>query len=85
MVISGVGDNVKDAFAARTYFNLRDDYVESVYGSIMNNGSYSIWASLMRPKSRGYVKLRDSNPDHHPRIVPNYFDDPHDLDVLVSY
>nr|XP_033331303.1 uncharacterized GMC-type oxidoreductase Mb1310-like [Megalopta genalis] len=37
---------------------------------------------LLRPRNRGYVKLRSSNVYQHPIIVPNYFQDPHDL--LVS-
>jgi len=40
---------------------------------------------LLRPRSRGYIKLKSINPREAPAIVPNYFEDPHDVQVLVCY
>jgi choline dehydrogenase-like flavoprotein len=37
-----------------------------------------------RPRSRGWVGLRSSNPQDPPRIVPNYLSDPYDLDTMAS-
>ncbi|XP_059174133.1 L-sorbose 1-dehydrogenase-like [Physella acuta] len=38
---------------------------------------------LLRPKSRGSVRLRSSDPLDSPVIDPNFFSDPQDLDDLV--
>jgi len=37
-----------------------------------------------RPKSRGTVRLRNSDPTEYPLIDPNYFSDPEDLEQLVK-
>ena len=39
---------------------------------------------LLRPKSRGYIELKSSNPEEPPKIEPNYLSQPHDLKVLVA-
>lgn len=36
------------------------------------------------PYSRGHVTLRSADPGEHPRVAPNYFEDPRDMDVLVA-
>jgi choline dehydrogenase-like flavoprotein len=38
----------------------------------------------IRPRSRGYVELYSSDPSSPPRIVPNYFSDPYDIEALVD-
>ncbi|OIQ47069.1 MAG: glucose-methanol-choline oxidoreductase [Gammaproteobacteria bacterium MedPE] len=45
---------------------------------------YSVHASLMRPKSRGTITLRDNNPNSAPLIDPNYLDHPDDLNTLLA-
>ncbi|XP_043257483.1 glucose dehydrogenase [FAD, quinone]-like [Colletes gigas] len=50
---------------------------------IINTQVYTIVPLLLRPLSRGYVKLR--SPYHiHPVIVANYFKEPYDLEVLIE-
>lgn len=36
------------------------------------------------PKSKGYLKLRSTNPNDHPLIFPNYFSVEQDADVLID-
>lgn len=45
---------------------------------------YSCHVCLLRPKSRGTVKLRSANPADTPLIDPNFFADPDDLEVLLK-
>jgi choline dehydrogenase-like flavoprotein len=40
--------------------------------------------SLMRPKSRGTVRLASANPEDAPLIDPRYFSAPEDMDVLKN-
>jgi len=39
---------------------------------------------LLRPKSKGWIRLRNSNPYEKPIIHANYFSHPNDLEVLVE-
>lgn len=39
--------------------------------------------NLERPKSLGHVSLASADPSDYPVIDPNYFDDPHDMDVML--
>jgi choline dehydrogenase len=43
----------------------------------------SVRIGYLQPKSRGWVKLRSTNPAESPRILLNMFDDPVDLDAMV--
>jgi choline dehydrogenase-like flavoprotein len=45
---------------------------------------YALLVSLMAPQSRGSVQLRSADPHTGPRLDPNYFSDPRDIDVLVA-
>lgn len=45
---------------------------------------YSCHASVLRPFSRGSVKLAGPDPRQPPLIDPNFLDDPRDMDVLVK-
>ena len=52
--------------------------------TIFPGHGYSCHVCLLRPKSRGSVKLRSANPDDAPLIDPNFLGDQEDLDVLVK-
>ena len=45
---------------------------------------FSIGPTLVRPKSRGRLRLRSSDPADHPAIDPQALADPADVDVLVA-
>ena len=46
--------------------------------------SVTITPTISRPKSRGSVRLRSSDPFDHPIIQPNYLTDQRDVDTLVA-
>lgn len=48
-----------------------------------NNDLLGIYPTLLHPKSRGEVLLRDKNPLSLPIIKPNYFDKEDDMDVML--
>ncbi|MDC3272976.1 GMC oxidoreductase, partial [Hyphomicrobiales bacterium] len=45
---------------------------------------FSIIVRLLRPKSRGYVRIKSNNPKDDPMIQPNYFMDKDDRKDLVN-
>lgn len=56
----------------------------SVYLPYLNYDTFSLFPVLLRPKSRGHIKLRSSNPQHPPIIEPNYLSDERDVLTLVE-
>ncbi|CAG2180372.1 unnamed protein product, partial [Oppiella nova] len=46
--------------------------------------AFTILPTLLRPLSRGFIRLRSANPFKHPVIDPKFFSDERDLDVLVE-
>ncbi|CAL7944272.1 unnamed protein product [Xylocopa violacea] len=61
---------------------LTDEFYENVYDSISNHDLFGVFPMMLRPKSRGYIKLRSRNPLDHPLMYHNYLTHPHDVDVL---
>ncbi|XP_049858024.1 glucose dehydrogenase [FAD, quinone]-like [Schistocerca gregaria] len=57
----------------------------SVWGAAASRGAdaWSLAAVLLRPRSRGSVRLRSRNPLHAPVLRANYYDDERDLQALV--
>ncbi|GJJ12850.1 hypothetical protein Clacol_007095 [Clathrus columnatus] len=49
-----------------------------------SDGGYSIWATPVRPRSRGSVRLRSKDPRDAPAVDPNHLGDPYDRKVLHS-
>ena len=39
---------------------------------------------LMRPKSRGRISLKSSDPKDYPLIQPNYLKHPDDIKILIE-
>jgi choline dehydrogenase len=48
------------------------------------DAGYMIVSTLVRPRSRGYIRLRSSDPDDAPDIRANYLTDPDDLKSMVE-
>lgn len=57
---------------------------DQVYQPYLPYDSFSMYPVLLRPKSRGYIKLRSSNPYDPPIIDPRYFTHPDDIRVVVD-
>jgi choline dehydrogenase-like flavoprotein len=47
-------------------------------------GGFSCHVAYLRPKSRGSVWLKSTDPLQAPAIDPNFFDDPDDLEAMVT-
>lgn len=50
----------------------------------MDKPSFSIDPVLLRPKSRGYLKLRSRDPYQHPLIDPRYLSHPDDIKTIIA-
>ncbi|XP_023214262.1 glucose dehydrogenase [FAD, quinone]-like [Centruroides sculpturatus] len=63
---------------------LKREIWERCYKPFSFKESFAIIPSLLHPKSRGYIKLRSTNPHDHPIIQPNYLSRFEDILVLVD-
>ncbi|XP_076299209.1 glucose dehydrogenase [FAD, quinone]-like [Lasioglossum baleicum] len=84
LFLASVTDASDGGISGKKANGISDDFYTKMYENILYRSSYSATPLLLRPRSRGYIKLRSKNLDEHPKIVPNYFHDPHDLDVLAE-
>ncbi|XP_013775330.1 glucose dehydrogenase [FAD, quinone]-like [Limulus polyphemus] len=55
---------------------------KQVYEPYLYRDSFSMYPVLLRPKSRGYVKLRSTDPYNPPIIDPHYLTHPDDIQTL---
>ena len=82
-VISG-SPTSDDGTTFRRVQGFSDLMWHSVYLPYLNYDTFSLFPVLLRPKSRGFIKLRSSNPAHPPVIEPNYLSDERDVLSLVE-
>lgn len=76
---------MSDSGAATLHIeNIDARFITNLYNTT-DTHIIEFYATLLRPRSRGYIKLKSNKLDKAPEIVPNYFDDPRDLQVLVRY
>jgi choline dehydrogenase-like flavoprotein len=58
--------------------------IYNVYKSLGNQNAFSIFPTLMHPKSRGRITLRSAKPTDMPLIYHNYLTEPEDMDILIE-
>lgn len=77
------GDLTSDLFLYKN-FNIRKELFDQLYAPIANENTFSAFIILQRPKSKGRVLLKDNNYKSPPQIIPNYFADPDDVNILLK-
>lgn len=59
-------------------------FVKEVYRDLMGKPAFSLVPIIMRPRSRGRLRLKSRNPFQWPKMQPNYLQHPQDLQTLVE-
>ncbi|KAF2899059.1 hypothetical protein ILUMI_07115 [Ignelater luminosus] len=62
-------------------FNLPDELIATFQETNRNSCNFFLIPQVMKPKSRGRIRLRSADPFHTPMIFPNYFSDESNEDV----
>ncbi|XP_050068974.1 glucose dehydrogenase [FAD, quinone]-like [Anopheles maculipalpis] len=70
------GDQVKKAHG------LKDEFYEDMFSSINNQDVFGVFPMMLRPKSRGFIRLQSRNPLRYPLLYHNYLTHPDDVGVL---
>jgi len=55
-----------------------------VFYDINNKDVFGIFPMIMRPKSKGFIRLKSKNPKDYPLMYHNYLTHPDDIKVLVE-
>lgn len=61
---------------------LKDGFYSDCYASQVGKDAFSIFPMILRPKSRGFIKLHSKNPLRYPLLYHNYLTHPDDVNVL---
>lgn len=61
---------------------LTDEFYDEVFTNINNRDVFGVFPMMLRPKSRGFLKLQSKNPLRYPLLYHNYLTDQADVDVL---
>lgn len=68
----------------RNMVNIDDKVWDGYFKPLTEMDNYSIFPILVRPKSRGTLRLASTNPHDYPLIDPRYFSAKGDLETLVE-
>jgi choline dehydrogenase-like flavoprotein len=83
-LVLGIGALTGDLSGSmRHLFALSDDFDRQVFGDYKGLDAFSIVPILMKPKSRGRVRLRSANPLDPPIFEANYYQEKEDLDTMI--
>lgn len=61
---------------------ITDEFYEEVFGHLTSKDVCGIFPMMLRPKSRGFIKLRSKNPLDYPLMYHNYLTHPDDVGVM---
>ena len=63
---------------------VRDDIWQKYYQPLESTDTWNVLPLVLRPRSRGTIRLQSTDPYQKPLIDPKYFSDVQDLNVLVE-
>lgn len=66
-----------------TTFNSNNRQLHKFLKKYRGHDAHFVMQSLGLPRSVGYLRLRDANPDSYPIIDPRYYSDPADLSAMA--
>ncbi|XP_061937759.1 glucose dehydrogenase [FAD, quinone]-like isoform X2 [Apis cerana] len=65
-------------------YNMNDDFIQEIQKDIMETNLISICPILIRPLSRGFLELRNTDPADPIKIYANYFVEKEDFKTLLK-
>jgi choline dehydrogenase-like flavoprotein len=84
-IVCGPGALTGDTLGSlRMGLGIREKLYRQVFGPVAGRDAYALVPIILRPRSRGRVKLRSKDPFHAPLLYANYFEDDYDLHVMVE-
>lgn len=84
LISLGGSINVDSGGAYRKSAKINDKTYHNAFGPLHGVDTWSGVPVLLQPKSKGYLELRDTNPNSHPKIYGNYLTDARDMAALLE-
>jgi choline dehydrogenase len=79
-----VGGSIVSEPFMRKVFGISDHVYQTVYEGIQKAHAWMIIPTLLAPKSKGRIMLKDNKPLHKPLIFHNYLEYSDDLEILLK-
>lgn len=67
---------------AKIAHGLKKDFFDQTFGDLVGKDTFSVLPMILRPKSRGFIKLQSKNPLRYPLLYHNYLTHPDDVKVM---
>jgi len=58
--------------------------MQNMWHKYLGKHGWTLFPMLLKPKSRGWIRLRANDINVKPEITPNYFNDPEDVETMVA-
>lgn len=68
----------------RDMLGITDEFFEKTFRSIANKEAFGMVPVLLKPKSRGRIVIKSTNPFRWPSLQPNYMDHPDDVTAMLE-
>ncbi|XP_063697755.1 glucose dehydrogenase [FAD, quinone]-like [Culicoides brevitarsis] len=68
----------------RRLLGFTDEFYHSMFDGIIERPGFGMVPVLMKPKSRGFIKLKSKNPFDWPVMQPRFFEHPHDMEIMLQ-
>ena len=78
------GHSFEGGKVIKSVSGVSDEVWDTSFAPFYGKPLASIFAVLLRPKSRGTIRLKSKNPADHPNIDPRYFTHEDDIPVLIK-
>lgn len=66
----------------RVAHGLKEEFYDEVFKEINDLDVFGVFPMILRPKSRGFIKLQSKNPLRYPLLYHNYLTHPDDVAVM---
>ncbi|XP_065371900.1 glucose dehydrogenase [FAD, quinone] [Calliphora vicina] len=84
-IVLGAGSLSGDHMGSmRDLLGISDEFYQTVYQGLHDKETFGMVPVLLRPKSKGRISLRSSNPFHWPKMEPNFMQDPDDVRAMIE-
>lgn len=84
-LVMGPGSYNGDSYGAlRGLVGFTDEFYHRLFKGVIEKPAFGMVPVLMKPKSRGYIKLKSRNPFVWPVMQPNYYSHPDDMKVMIE-
>lgn len=84
LMILPIGISKDNGIVLRKAMGISDEIYDEYFAPLTNKEAVTLAPVLLHPKSKGEIKLRNSNPAEDPLIDPKYLSNEEDIATLVE-